>query len=136
YDNFKIEAGRNSLKQISGGISGTVTPRIARDATLGACAFTTPIARFDGIAYAPNSKVEIGAEQGSFQTPISGSMLHAVNGTWDNDSNLLQGTISLGDKSFNLPTNPMDAGLDPMFDQTAFDSSWMCGSLDRAAPFD
>jgi hypothetical protein len=42
----------------------------------------------------------------------------------------------LGDKPFNLPTNPMDAGLDPMFDQASFDASWMCGNVDRRAPFD
>jgi hypothetical protein len=134
-DNFKVTANGTSLIQVSGAISGRITPRVARDASLGACALKTPIARLDAVAYAPNTKLEIGTAQGTFQAMVDGSALHAVNGTWNTDSNVLEGTIDIGGASYALRANPME-GLDPMFDQASFDASWMCGTVDLAAPFD
>ncbi len=136
FSSFTVEEDGTSLRQISGALTAQVDPRTALDTTLDACGFETPIARMRGVAYLEPTQVMIHAEQGSFSATVDAAMLDAVNGTWDGESNALSGSITLEGDSYRLPVDPADPGLDPDFDQTAFDEGWACGTVDRDHPFE
>ncbi len=135
YD-FAVGESGTGLTQKSGAMSARVQPRTAMDTALTACGFETPIARMNDIRYLEPTPVIVKAEQGRFETTIEASNLMAVNGKWDSDENVLDGTISLDGETFSLPTNPADDGLDPEYDPAAFASTWMCGTVDMQYPFE
>jgi hypothetical protein len=136
FDGFTVDQDGKALTIARGTLGGTVAPRTAMDSAIGACAFETPIARFSNVRYGANTQVELRAAQGTFEAVIDDSNLAAVNGTWGADSNMLDGTITVAGKSYTLPAEPNDDGLDPEFEQAAFNAAWQCGTLDAAAPFE
>ena len=136
FHDFKVEEDGTALQQKSGTLSARVVPRTAMDTELTACGFETPIARLSDIAYTAPASVVVTAPQGKFEATLDASALQAVNGTWEAESNLLDGTITVNGEQFTLPTDPADDGLDPEFDQAAFDQAWMCGSVDMQFPFE
>lgn len=135
-EGFRVGEAGTALTLVQGAFSGTLVPRTAMDTELGACGFKTPIARFTEVRYLEPTEVVIEAEQGRFQATIEGSDLSALNGLWNQEENLLDGTLSLMGETYTLPTLPTDDGLDPEYDRAAFDAAWQCGTLDTEAPFD
>lgn len=135
-EGFRVDEAGNALEIVRGAFAGRLEPRVAMDVELGACGFTTPIARFSDVSYLEPSEVIVDSEQGRFQTTIEDANLTALNGRWGAEENLLDGHIALMGEAFTLPTNPSDDGLDPEYDRAAFDAGWQCGSLDTEAPFE
>ncbi|MEW5850456.1 MAG: hypothetical protein AB2A00_16850 [Myxococcota bacterium] len=123
--NFKVSSSAdvNALTLVSGTLAGTLTPRVALAADTGACAISTPMARFEDLTYT-NGVVKVTSESGTFQLNVGTSTIDAVNGTWDTDSNKLSGSISVEGESFTVPSDLQ--GLNPDFDQAAFDASYAC----------
>lgn len=136
FENFKIEQNGTALTMVSGAIAGKLTPRVAMDTAVGACSAKTPVARFRDVAYAPGSKLKIAASQGTFEATIDGSNLSAVNGTFGSESNLLDGTLTMGGETYTLPTDPADDGLDPEYNEATFNSAWICETIHPTAPFE
>jgi hypothetical protein len=135
-DNFRVESDGTALTMVQGSISGNLIPRVAFDDAIGACAAETSNARFSNVAYGAGTKLKLSAPQGSFDAEIDGSNLSAVNGTMGSDTNVLDGTISMGGKTFSLPTDPSDDGLDPEYNAAMHEASWLCGTINKEAPFE
>jgi hypothetical protein len=133
---FRVEEDGTGMTQVGGTLAARIQPRTAMDRELGACGFETPIARFSDVAYTTPAEVAITAPQGTFRTILEASALTAVNGAWNGETNVLDGTITIGGETFTLPTNPADDGLNPEFDQVAFDRSFMCSTIDLENPFE
>jgi hypothetical protein len=138
FDRFVIDEDEKSLEIRSGKLSGKLVPRVAADTSQsGACAYSTAIARFFQVRYDAPSEVVIRSPSGSFVTTIDGSDLEALNGSWGEHTNRLDGNITLSGERYLLPVTPEDAGLDPEFDPATFDASWQCGeTLERPVRFD
>jgi hypothetical protein len=136
FESFKIEEGGTSLTMVDGAISGKIRPRVAMDTAVGACAAKTPVARFENVSYRAGSKLKIAASQGTFDATVDASNLSAVNGTFGTESNLLDGTITMSGETYNLPTDPADDGLDPEYDEAAFNAAWICDTIHPTAPFE
>lgn len=136
FNNFRVASDGTALTMVEGSIGATLIPRVAMDDALGACAAETPNARFSDVRYGAGTKLKLEAPQGTFETTVDESNLSAVNGTMGSDTNLLDGTISIGGKPFMLPTDPADDGLDPEFNASTFNSSWICGTINPQAPFE
>ena len=128
FEGFSVAQDDTALVAETGTLVGRILPRLAVDASRGACSKKTPIARFEGLTWT-DAKVSIQSPSGRFETTIESSTLDALNGTWGSDSNLLDGRLTLGGEIYDLPTNPADDGLDPEFEQTKFDDGWQCGDV-------
>lgn len=132
FDQFQVEEDGTALTWISGSAHGTIHPRVAADsAKKGACAFETPIARFD-FSYDSPAQVKLRSSSGSFTATIDTAHLTALNGNWNAEQNLLSGNITFNGETFAADNE----GLDPEYDQAAFDRSWQCGSLEQPVRFD
>lgn len=130
FTDLRIAEGDSALTIETGALSGTVRPMVVADtAQSGLCAFTTPIVRFSDIRYTAPTTAKIESTSGTFGLTIEDSNLMAVNGKWDSDENLLDGTIVVDGESWSLPTDPADDGLDPEYDAAKFDASWQCGTV-------
>jgi hypothetical protein len=136
FDDFEVKEDGKSLQLISGAMSARVESRTAMDTELTACGFKTPRARMSEISYLEPTRAKLSAAQGTFETMIDGASLRAVNGTWGDESNLLEGSIIIDGESHTVPVNEADPGLNPDFDQARFDESWQCGNVDRENPFE
>ncbi len=115
-------ADGNALHAVGGTLAGQLQPRLVLG-TQGACEPLSPVARISDLTYT-SSTLDVTSASGTFTVVADSSDLDLVNGTWDSDSNVLDGTISLDGQS--LPVNNDTLGLDPAFDQTAFDAAWAC----------
>ena len=136
FDNFSVTDAQATFTQIDGAVSGEVTPRIAMNAEQGACSIDTPIARMENVSYDAPTKVVIKADQGTFHATISSANVRAVNGTWGEESNVLQGSFGVAEEVYELPAVAGDEGLDPSFSAASFDDAWLCKeNLDTQNPF-
>lgn len=136
FEGFRVDEAGTSMTQNSGALSAKVQPRTAMDLDLTACGAQTPIARMTDVQYIEPASVIVRSEQGRFDTTIEAGNLMAVNGTWQGEENILDGTISVYGETYSLPTNPADDGLDPEYDAATFDEQWMCGAVDKQHPFE
>lgn len=134
-DGFRVASGPNALTQVSGTLSGSLFPRVAKDASRGACSVETGIARFENLRYTDAALI-VESPSGRFETTVPESDLRAVNGRWGGDENLLRGHITVGADRFDLPSDPADDGLDPEYDPAAFDAKWQCGDVTLPPSFD
>jgi len=114
--------GPNALQATSGGLTGTLTPRLALGSQ-GACDVQTSIARISDVTWS-SAEVALTSASGTFDLPIGASDLDMVNGTWGSDSNVLTGTMDIGGESLTVPSDAL--GLDPEFVQATHDAGWQC----------
>jgi hypothetical protein len=135
FEDFLISDDFATTKMSSGSISGRLVPRLAKNQALPLCMEPTGIARLSDVAYSPSSHVQVSAQGRSFAAELEGSALTAVVGSWDGEANVLVGSIAFGGMSYGLPMSPRDTGLDPAFDPKTYEATWLCGAIDRRAPF-
>lgn len=124
FENFKVSssADANALLVKNGTLSGKLTPRTALAADSGACAISSPIARFEGLTW-KDANVAVTSSSGTFDLQIGTSDISATNGAWEK-TNDLAGTITVQGDAITVPTDKL--GLNPTYDQEAFDNSWQC----------
>jgi hypothetical protein len=135
FEDFQVRSNGNGLTVHEGWLSGQVQPRVAKDFVTGACSVETGIARFNALRW-EEAQLTVASPAGKFITQIASSDLQAVNGSWGPDSNVLRGTIVLGDEVFTLPTRIEDDGLNPDFDANTFDDAWTCKIAQAEPSFD
>lgn len=131
FDDFSIIEAGATLRMRTGSMSGTVVPRTARDSALsGACAFVSSVARLTDISYDTETDAQLIKEGvGTFDIKLGPSQIRAVSGVWGSDKNLLEGYLELNGERWDLPAAPEDDGLDPAFNQAAFDATWICDTV-------
>ncbi len=140
-DGFKVAstANENALLARSGTLTGSVTPRTARStadsAGAGSCSVLTPDAHFSTVTWS-DADLQVSSASGSFGLVVSSASLNAVNGNFDASTNNLSGTVTVAGNVLSVPSD--NAGLDPAFDQAAFDATWQCNPdiADTTDPFD
>lgn len=135
FDNFTVASDGTALEVTSGGLSGVLIPRVAKDSTRGACSVETGIARFENLSW-QKADVIVKSPSGRFATHLDASHLRAVNGQWHGDTNMLRGSISVQGTHYDLPAIPGDDGLDPEYDQAKFDAGWQCGDVAMPPSFE
>jgi hypothetical protein len=123
---YSIAAGASEplgiLTLHSGTLSAVVEPILGeRVSEPGSFEVTTPVALFSGVRL-QNATATLESEGKIFSLEISDSSISAVNGSWDNLTNHLTGTINVNGTQVTLDN--MD--LNPDFNQTAFDSTYVC----------
>lgn len=131
FDDFLVKEAGAGLLLRSGKMSGKIVPRTAQDASLsGACAYVTSISRLEDISYDTDTDAQVISEgTGSFDIRLGDTRLQALSGTWGPDENLLDGYISVDGERWDLPADPADDGLDPTYDRSKFDETWICGTI-------
>ena len=135
FDGFELSEAGATIVLRSGALEGKVIPRVAMDSETGACSYASDVARFENIRYTAPADATIISSSGSFAVQLGGSEINAVSGTWGEESNVLRGSIELGGETYVLPTDPMDDGLSPDFEQSKFDAEWQCNSLQKPVSF-
>jgi len=121
----------------SGSIAGQVRPITGENAaTQGVFDVATPVAQFEQIGpyIDPSTQLRttliasliVGAA--TFRIEITDFSLQAMNGMWSGDGNRLEGTMEINGESVTIPVVP----LNPDFDQTAFNASYVCDPTLRA----
>jgi len=125
FEDFKLaeQPGASALRAISGQLGGNGTPRSALGSD-GTCDVATPILQLGSLVY-HSAPLEVTSDSGTFGLHVTSSSISATRGSWDQRANLLSGTMTIdGERSYTVPSDGL--GLDPEFDQTAFDASWSC----------
>lgn len=134
FDHFRVatSSAPEALTHLSGSMSGKVSPRTAVGASTGACSVPTRTARVSEISYRP-SDVEVRSPSGIFRARIEGASLEAVNGSWEDDENLLRGHIRVDGTDYDVAELPGGNALDPSFDPATFAEGDACAP-DLALP--
>jgi hypothetical protein len=129
FENFRVEKSNsdNILVWIEGGISGSLSPRLAVSATSGACSIASPITAFSDLTYTL-STLHVTTPDNDFDVEVAGSNLSAQNGANGNDENSVTGEITV----FGTPVE-IDEDLDPDYTAEDFLASWVCAD-DLADP--
>ncbi|OGQ18252.1 MAG: hypothetical protein A2138_03185 [Deltaproteobacteria bacterium RBG_16_71_12] len=131
-DDFMVgsTANDNALLARSGTLAGVVKPQVYVGADTGVCSVSTPNAGFEDVDWS-NGDLLLTSASGSFALAADASALTAANGNSSSGVNALDGTITIDGTAYDVPGDA--AGLDPEFDQDAFDDSWQCNA-DLADP--
>jgi hypothetical protein len=126
-EGFRVSssADENALFVREGQLAAVVQPRVFIGADTGVCSVSSPNATISGIAWT-NADVELTSAAGTFQLDLEEASLSAVNGTIAADTNLLSGTMRIDGESYDVPSD--ERGLNPDFNQAAFDQAWQCSS--------
>ena len=126
FDDFAVwtDPGENILTIKNGRLSGSVSPRVAIDQSLGACSIITPVARIWDLRY-DQASVIIEQDGRRFDAQISTSELQATNGNTETATNYLTGRLTMDGEAFSIPTDG-DPILNPDYDQASFDRSYAC----------
>ena len=125
FDNWRTSSSATdqAIRVLSGTLSGVVQPRTAIDKELGVCSIATPVAELSQIQW-QNGDVMIEADGLTFETHLTHSNLHAINGPKGAHENFLDGTINADGTDIAVPQN--DQILDPNYEPQAFDLSYQC----------
>lgn len=128
FENFRIqsESRVEFMTNQSGSLSGSLQIRTAVGADTGACSVPTSMVRMNDLSFA-DAEILVNSPSGTFQSTINASNIRAVNGTWENDSNFVGGSITLDDTEYTIADLPDGTALNSSFDQALFDASWQCG---------
>ena len=126
FSHFAIwnEAGDNILSVESGYLSGKVYPRMALNKDLGICSSASPVTSFEDLHWS-NAVANLKSGELNLPVRLEASNLLAQNGTKDELSNYLQGSMTLNGTQYNIPVFGQPT-LDPDFEQSSFDASWSC----------
>jgi len=129
FESFRVEKSNSTsiLVWTTGGISGSLSPRLAVSASSGACSIATPITTFEDLVYT-ESTLHVTTETNDFDVDVAGSSLSAQNGAKGDDENTIAGEITV----FGTPV-VVEEALDPDYDAEAFLTSWVCAD-DLADP--
>jgi hypothetical protein len=121
FDHFSVvDSTGRGLRIASGSLSGTVTPRLAKDSTTGVCSIATPVTTYDGLKWT-NAQIQLVNGDDTYDVRIDTSNLDAQNGPKDGHANTLAGTLVSNGKEIRPP-----ATLDPTYDPVAFDKAYAC----------
>lgn len=131
-DDFMVAstANENALLARSGTLAGVVKPQVYVGVDTGVCSVSTPNAGFEDVGWTAGDLLLTSAS-GSFALAVDSSALTAASGNSPSGVNALDGTIRIDGTDYDVPGDA--AGLDPEFDQAAFDGSWQCDA-ELAAP--
>lgn len=106
-------------------LGGSVSPRLALDATTGACSKATPVSTFDKVGFKAPTEVTILFPGLNFTTSIDAMSLNAQSGSKKGVVNSLSGSLMVGGQTHTFPSDGRTA-LDPEYDPAAFDRSFQC----------
>ncbi|MFH1811896.1 MAG: hypothetical protein ABIJ09_24370 [Pseudomonadota bacterium] len=125
FDNLTVSSSAdvNALLVRTGSLTGELSPRLAVASATGACEVQSGIAELMGLAWT-DADVAVTSVSGTFDLPLDTSDVDALNGAWSGSTNGLSGSVSIGGTSYTVPGDA--AGLDPAYNQTAFDAAWTC----------
>jgi hypothetical protein len=130
FDNFKVVASNNdnSLTNVSGSISATISPRFAVQADANgeatACAVPTKNVTFTDVVYSSDSVVLIETPDKVKEVEIGGSNFSAQNGVGaDGSENSISGTMVVLGLEVDVTG---DGALDPEYDAATFISNFDC----------
>jgi hypothetical protein len=106
----------------SGSGSALVSPILGENADdAGVFMTPTPVSALDDVNFSDMSAV-LYADGKIFKLDIASTSLRAFNGTYQGQSNLIAGSIVVNGETIELAPQ----GLDPEFEQSAFDASYEC----------
>jgi hypothetical protein len=114
-----------SIRFLDGRMSGTLTPRFARGASVDACVVPTPIVRFDDVRLSEARTTLVVPGTGTVSVDVESAGLAALSGRWDGAVNTLTGTVTIDGQRWSVPTAAGE-GLVPDFDEADFGASWAC----------
>lgn len=126
FTDFSLWAdpGQHKLTVVSGGLSATIHPRVAKDTVQGACSIKTPNSGFSGITLS-DARLVIDSDGRRFEVTADTSTLDAQNGSKDGRTNYLAGTIVLDGETFDIPVGD-EPVLDPDYDAASFVAAYAC----------
>ncbi len=133
FDNFWVGNDDNGLEQKTGTMTWTVMPHVAVSKSLGVCATPTMDLTFQDVAYS-NVSARAASDGSEFDVEIPSSLLNAQLGKWDDDENMLSGTITVWESNQTVPNDGL--GLDPEYGAQTFRDSYTCAEAnpDLALP--
>ncbi|MEW5854775.1 MAG: hypothetical protein AB2A00_38720 [Myxococcota bacterium] len=112
-----------SLTALSGRIRGTLKPRLALDASTGACSLATPVVEFQDLTWT-DARLLVTADGNSLQVPVATSNLDAQNGAREGKTNHLSGTMKVRGADITVPLTGNT--LNPDYHAETFDASYAC----------
>jgi hypothetical protein len=115
----------NVLTINNGSISGTLRPRLAKDAESGACSISTPVAEFENLTLGP-STLTLNASGKRFRLEVSSGNVNAINGNKGERTNWLAGSLNVENRTITVPLDPAAPLLNPEFDMGRFTASYAC----------
>lgn len=137
FEDFEVIESGTAFRLMNGSFRGRIVPRTARDdASSGACAFASDIARFTDVEFTSPVDAVLKSSAGQFGVRIAGASLDAVTGTWGDSTNRLDGNIEIDGETWTLPADPADDGLTPDYDPAAFAAAWQCETVSRPISHD
>jgi hypothetical protein len=91
----------------------------------GAYYIATPLLGFEDVAISPTNAVLVAGKK-RFNVEIQGAQLAGFNGAYGSQENELTGHITIGGKSYALPTVHDQRGLHPEYDPNKFKEGYAC----------
>jgi hypothetical protein len=127
YDDLRVRtsAGLEALTVLEGTASAVIEPRVARGASTNTCSVATSHARVSEISLG-ESFLELTSASGTFRTRISAAALDATNGSFGEQTNRLQGSITVDGRTHDVASLPGGNDLDPAYDAAAFEAGYAC----------
>lgn len=125
FDNFHAEkdGSDTTMTWISGGLSGTMMPRLAVSAENGACAIQTTNTAFKDVVYKA-TKAHLKAGDTELDVDIDASNLAGQYGLGPSGENTIAGTMSVWGESHTIPVEGDTDGLDPDYEAAKFLESY------------
>ncbi|OGQ25871.1 MAG: hypothetical protein A2138_22045 [Deltaproteobacteria bacterium RBG_16_71_12] len=129
FDHFKVSDSESSksLEILEGSLTGRMAPRMALDASTGACSIATPAVTFSDLAYREGTVALLRKDGNALQLKIDGSSLDAQSGVKDGVENYLEGSIVVDGAPYPIPLEEGSAPiLDPEYDGAKFAAGYSC----------
>lgn len=122
FDHYSVNSELDTtLFWNSGSISGSLSPRLAKNAQTGICSVPTSHRAFWDVTYS-SSSVRVHTPDRDIDVDVNSSNLHGQHGQSDIPGeegfieNQLEGTLRIWDENFSIPVPGDGAGLDPGYD--------------------
>jgi hypothetical protein len=116
FDGWAVQSGIKTFRVDTGGVSGTMKPRLAKDTSTGACSIATPVVTFESLLIAPGTSGLVIKEGKAMGVTFRSGELNAQVGTKDGDENRLTGEVIVDVLGQSNVSVDVSGQLDPDFD--------------------
>lgn len=126
FNGWSVQSGTKTFKADAGGATGTMRPRLAKDASTGACSIPTPVVTFQNVVIKPGTKGAVVKDGLSMGVSFRAGELSAQVGDKDGDENRLDGTVVVDVLGEEAATFDVGGALDPDYDHADGIAAYAC----------
>jgi len=126
FDGWAVKSGTKFFRADTGGASGRMRPRLAKDGATGACSIASPVVTFDNIAVKPGTAGVVVNDGLSMGVAFHSGEFTAQVGSKDGDENRLSGGVVVDLLGHDKVVVDVSGALDPEFDAGRAAAAFAC----------